>query len=246
MLWSRSTNRCAPGDRCDLMLVHSRPCSATSDQLMPETSRTKLRRKARRGSYDREVINAILDEALICHLGIIDESGFPVVTPTLHVRVGEKVYVHGSAASRTLGTSDGSEICLTATLLDGLVLARSAMHHSANYRSVMLFGRGSKVEDSQEKRDALEAFIEKLVPGRWADIREPTEKELRATFVLRIPLDEVSAKIRNGPPMDDEADLDLPVWAGIVDTHQAFGGAKADRHLAPDIACPEYVSDLIR
>lgn len=219
---------------------------ATGGSSMAEISRTKLRRKARRGSHNREVIDAILDESQVCHLGVTDENGCPVVTPTLHVRVEEKVYVHGSAASRTIFSSDGSEICLTATLLDGLVLGRSAMHHSANYRSVMLFGQGTKIEDAQMKCDALKALIEKLVPGRWADVRKPTEKELRATSVLCIPLDDASAKIRNGPPSDDEADLDLPVWAGVLDLYQAVGSARADQHLSADVVCPEYVSDLIR
>jgi len=212
---------------------------------MPEQSRTKLRRKPRRGSHDRDVLNGILDEAVVCHLGITDEGGLPVVTPTLHVRVENRVYVHGSAASRTLRSSNHSDICLTATLIDGLVLGRSAMHHSANYRSVMLFGKGEQVEDSQEKRDALKALIEKLIPGRWADIRQPTDQELRATSVLRIPIDEASAKIRNGPPMDDEADLELPVWAGVVGMRQVFDGARPDQHLLRDVTCPEYIADLI-
>ncbi len=213
---------------------------------MTSTSRTKLRRKPGRGSHDREVIEAILDEALVCHLGAIDESGCPVVTPTLHVRVGEYVYVHGSAASRTLRTAGRSEVCLTATLLDGLVLARAAMHHSANYRSVMLFGWGLQIEDANEKRDVLEALIEKLVPGRWADVRSPTDQELRATSVLRIPLEEASAKVRSGPPVDDGADHELPVWAGVVGLHLVAGEPEPDERLAPGIERPEYVGSLLR
>jgi uncharacterized protein len=213
---------------------------------MSKTPRTKLRRKPQRGSHDREVIEAILDEALVCHLGVIDEAGCPVVTPTLHVRVGEHIYVHGSAASRTLRTTGRSEVCLTATLLDGLVLARAAMHHSANYRSVMLFGRGQQIEDAEVKRRALKALVEKLVPGRWADAREPTDKELRATSVLRIPLEEASAKVRSGPPIDDDADYALPVWAGIVGLRLVAGEPEPDERLAPGVECPEYVTDLVR
>jgi len=210
------------------------------------TERTKLRRKPGRGSHDREVIEAILDQALVSHLGVVDGDGSPVVTPTLHVRVGEHVYLHGSAANRTLRAACDSEVCLTATLLDGLVLARAAMHHSANYRSVMLFGAGAQVEDAGEKRRALEALVEKLVPGRWADVREPSEKELRATSVVRIPLAEASAKIRSGPPVDDEPDHQLPVWAGVVGLRLLAGEPEPDPHLAPGIECPAYVTALGR
>ena len=169
-----------------------------------------------------------------------------MVTPTLHVRLGEHVYLHGSAASRTLRAGCDSEVCLTATLLDGLVLARAAMHHSANYRSVMLYGAGEQVEDAEEKRRALEALVEKLVPGRWADAREPTDKELRATSVLRIPLVEASAKIRSGPPIDDEPDHELPVWAGVVGLRLIAGDPEPDQLLAAGIECPEYVTALAR
>jgi uncharacterized protein len=213
---------------------------------MPQTPKTKLRRKPRRGSHEREVIEAILDEAPVSHLGVIDEAGFPVVTPTLHARVGEDVYVHGSAASRTLRAAGRSEVCLTATLLDGLVLARAAMHHSANYRSVMVFGRGQQVEEAEEKRRALEALVEKLVPGRWADVRAPTDKELHATSVLRIPLEEASAKIRSGPPIDDEADYELPVWAGVVGFRLVAGEPMPDERLAPGIECPGHIINLVQ
>lgn len=213
---------------------------------MSKTPRTKLRRKPQRGSHDREAVEAILDEALVCHLGVTDENGCPVVTPTLHARVGEQVYVHGSAASRTLRTARRSEVCLTATLLDGLVLARAAMHHSANYRSVMLFGLGHEIEDPEEKRRALEALVEKLVPGRWEDVRAPTDKELRATSVLRIPLEEASAKVRSGPPIDDDGDYELTVWAGVVGLRLVADDPEPDRRLAPSIECPEYVADLVQ
>lgn len=213
---------------------------------MTLSSRTKLRRKPGRGSHDRALIEAILDEAVVCHVGIVDNEGTPVVTPTLHARVGSQVYVHGSAASRTLRSAKGSQVCLTVTLVDGLVLARAAMHHSANYRSVMLFGSGEEIEDAGEKRRALEALVEKLVPGRWADARQPNEKELRATSVLRIPLDEASAKVRDGGPLDDDADYELPVWAGVVGLRQVATGPEADPRLATGVERPGYVDELIR
>jgi nitroimidazol reductase NimA-like FMN-containing flavoprotein (pyridoxamine 5'-phosphate oxidase superfamily) len=206
-----------------------------------KTARTKLRRKSSRGSHERATIEAILDEALVSHLGFLD-AGTPVVIPTLHVRVGSHVYLHGSAASRALRESKGAEVCLTATLIDGLVLARAAMHHSANYRSAMLFGAGEWIEDAAEKLTALEALVEKLVPGRWGDARVPTEKELRATALLRIPLEEASAKLRSGPPVDDEADLELPVWAGVIGLRTVAGQPEPDELLASGIQLPAYLS----
>jgi nitroimidazol reductase NimA-like FMN-containing flavoprotein (pyridoxamine 5'-phosphate oxidase superfamily) len=208
------------------------------------TARTKLRRKPGRGSHERTTIEAILDEALVSHLGFLD-AGQPVVIPTLHVRVGSHVYLHGSAASRALRASKGAEVCLTATLIDGLVLARAAMHHSANYRSAMLFGAGEWIEDEAEKLTALEALVEKLVPGRWRDAREPTEKELRATALLRIPLEEASAKLRSGPPIDDEADLELPVWAGVVGLRTVAGRPEPDELLAPGVQPPAYLVEML-
>ncbi|MGH2974300.1 MAG: pyridoxamine 5'-phosphate oxidase family protein [Solirubrobacterales bacterium] len=209
-----------------------------------QTPRTKLRRKPARGSHELAVIEAIFDEALVSHLGMID-GGTPVVIPTLHVRVGSHVYLHGSAASRALKESKGAEICLTATLVDGLVLARAAMHHSANYRSAMLFGTGETVEASEEKLVALEALVEKIVPGRWADARVPSEKELRATALLRVPLEEASAKIRTGPPIDDDEDLELPVWAGVVNLRTVAGEPEPDELLAPGIQPPAYLGELL-
>jgi nitroimidazol reductase NimA-like FMN-containing flavoprotein (pyridoxamine 5'-phosphate oxidase superfamily) len=206
-----------------------------------KTARTKLRRKPARGSHERAAIEAILDEALVSHLGFLD-AGLPVVIPTLHVRLGSHVYLHGSAASRALRESKGAEVCLTATLIDGLVLARAAMHHSANYRSAMLFGAGEWIEDEAEKLTALEALVEKLVPGRWGDARGPTERELRATALLRIPLEEASAKLRSGPPIDDEADLELSVWAGVIGLRTVAGQPEPDELLAPGIRLPAYLS----
>jgi uncharacterized protein len=213
---------------------------------MTPTPRTKLRRKPSRGAHERAVIEAILDEALVCHVGIVDGDGSPVVTPTLHARLGSHVYLHGSAASRTLREAQDSQVCVTATLLDGLVLARAAMHHSANYRSAMVFGRGEAIEDAAEKRRALEALVEKLIPGRWADARQPSEKELRATSVLRISLDEASAKVRSGGPLDDDADHELPVWAGTLGLRLVAGELEPDPLLAPGVERPGYVDELVR
>jgi nitroimidazol reductase NimA-like FMN-containing flavoprotein (pyridoxamine 5'-phosphate oxidase superfamily) len=207
------------------------------------TVRTKLRRKASRGSHEREVIEAIFDEALVSHLGFLD-AGLPVVIPTLHVRVGSHVFLHGSAASRALRESKGAEVCLTATLIDGLVLARAAMRHSANYRSAMLFGAAEWIEDKTTKLTALEALVEKLVPGRWRDARVPSEQELRATALLRIPLEEASAKLRSGPPVDDEADLELPVWAGVIDLRTVTGDPEPDALLMPGVALPSYLAKM--
>ncbi len=209
-----------------------------------KTTRTKLRRMPARGSHERAAVEAILDEALVCHFGLLDD-GLPVVVPTLHARAGSSLYLHGSAASRALRESDGAEICLTATLIDGLVLARAAVHHSANYRSAMVFGRGELVADEAEKLTALEALVEKIVPGRWADARQPTERELRATAVLRLPLEQASAKLRGGPPLDEEEDMGLPVWAGVVGLRTVAADPQPDELLAPGIEVPNYLSALV-
>jgi uncharacterized protein len=181
-----------------------------------KTPRTKLRRLPRRGAHDRPTIDAILDEALISHIGFVFD-GKPAVVPTLHARIGDEVLIHGSAASRMLrALATGIDLCLTATLIDGLVLARSAFHHSVNYRSVVLYGQARLLTEPDAKERALEAFTERLVAGRWADVRWPTRKELKATTVLTLPIEEGSAKIRTGPPIDDEPDYELDVWAGVV------------------------------
>jgi uncharacterized protein len=180
------------------------------------TDRTKLRRLPKRGAHDRPTIDAILDEALISHVGFVHD-GRPAVIPTLHARVGDEVLIHGSSASRMLrALATGVDLSLTATLIDGLVLARSAFHHSVNYRSVVLYGQAHLVTEPDEKEHALEAFTERLLPGRWAEVRWPTRKELKATTVLRLPISEGSAKVRTGPPVDDEPDYALDVWAGVV------------------------------
>jgi len=195
-----------------------------------------------RASYEREAIAAILDEAIVSHVGSVGPDGSPVVIPTLHARIGERLYIHGSAASPTLRRAARAEICLTATLLDGLVLARSAVHHSVNYRSVVVFGQAERLEASEEKRAALEAFTEKLVPGRWGDARPPTAQELKATAVLSLPLDEASAKLRSGGPLDDEEDYELPVWAGTVPIRLVKDAPEPDERLKPDVELPAYLS----
>jgi uncharacterized protein len=180
------------------------------------TARTTVKRHPERGDYDRDVIDAILDEALMCHLGFVVD-GQPFVIPTIHARDGDILYIHGSPGSRMLRTAKtGVDICVTATLLDGLVLARSVYNHSMNYRSVVVLGRAHEVTDLDEKLRAMQCVVEHVVKGRWNDARQPNEGEIKGTTILSLPLDEASAKIRSGPPVDDEDDLALPVWAGIV------------------------------
>jgi hypothetical protein len=207
----------------------------------------RLRRKRERGSYDREAIDAILDEALIAHLGIVLPDGQPLVIPTLHARCGDVVYCHGSSASRTLKTlAGGAPACLTVSLLDGLVLARSAMHHSANYRSVILMGTATPVRDADAKMAAFEAIVEALVPGRWPHVRPPTELEMRATEVLAIGIDEASAKVRIGPPVDDEPDYELEAWAGVLPLYAGIGVPQPDPQLRAGIEVPGHVSSYRR
>ena len=181
-----------------------------------QTPRTTVKRLATRGAYDRQTVYAILDEAYICHVGFVVD-GKPMVIPTIHTRVKDTLYFHGSAASRMLRSlREGVDACVTVTLLDGLVLARSAFHHSMNYRSAVVFGRGREVTDREEKLRALEALVEHVVLGRSALVRPPSEAELRQTLVIALPLAEASAKVRTGPPVDDEADYALDVWAGVI------------------------------
>ncbi len=188
----------------------------------------RVKREPQRGVYNRETIDAILDEALVCHLGFAVD-GQPYVIPTLHARVGDLLYVHGSAASRMLRhAASDARICVTVTLLDGLVLARSVFNHSIDYRSVVVLGTPTLVEAADEKREALRAFTEHVAPGRWDEARQPTEQELKATWILSIPLDEASAKVRTGPPEDEPEDLDLPVWAGVVPIHLAAEPSEYD------------------
>ncbi len=186
-----------------------------------------------RGDHERATVEAILDEALVSHVGFSAE-GQPFVIPTLHARVGERVYFHGSAASRTLrALAAGAQMCLTATLLDGIVLARSAVHQSVNYRSVLVFGRAEPVLDPERKRAAIEAFSERLVPGRWREVRPPTENELKAIHVLSLPLKEASAKLRSGGPKDDEEDYSREGWAGVIPVALTADAPLPDERLAP-------------
>jgi nitroimidazol reductase NimA-like FMN-containing flavoprotein (pyridoxamine 5'-phosphate oxidase superfamily) len=180
------------------------------------TERTRFRRLPQRGSHERATIDPILDEALVCHVGFVVD-GQPFVIPTIHARVGDRLYVHGSAASRMLRNIDGGvPVCVTVSLIDGLVLARSAFHHSMNYRSVVVLGTAQAVTDPAEKLLALRAIVDHVVAGRWNEVREPTENEMKATLVVSVPLQEASAKVRTGPPIDDEEDYALPCWAGVI------------------------------
>jgi hypothetical protein len=210
------------------------------------SERTEVRRLAKRAVYERETVYRILDEGLVCHVGFVAD-GKPVVIPTGYGRMGDTLYLHGSPASRMLrALGDGADVCLTVTLLDGLVLARSAFHHSMNYRSVVLFGKATLLEDPDAKREALRAFTEHVAPGRWQDVRPPSEKELKSTTVLAIPLEEVSAKVRTGPPLDDEEDYALPVWAGVLPLELTPAAPLPDARLAQDVDVPEYVTRYTR
>jgi nitroimidazol reductase NimA-like FMN-containing flavoprotein (pyridoxamine 5'-phosphate oxidase superfamily) len=212
-------------------------------QLTP-TDRTRHRRLPDRGSFDRDLIYGIIDEALHCNVGFAID-GRPWVVPTIHARAGDDLYLHGAAANHMLRTLAGTiETCVTITLVDGLVLARSAFHHSMNYRSAMIFGRAERVEDAVEKRAALEALVEHVVPGRTRDAREPNETELRKTLVLRLPIVEASAKVRTGGPIDDEEDLALPIWAGVLPIFTTFGSAAPESEVTTPL--PDYVAHYAR
>ncbi|MEV4972495.1 pyridoxamine 5'-phosphate oxidase family protein [Streptomyces scopuliridis] len=232
------------------------PESTAAYQSTPRTVPTRARERA---AYDRELVHGILDEAYVCHLGFV-RDGAPVVLPTLYGRVGERLYVHGSTGSRPLrmtaaggGTEragDGNEadpglaVCLTVTHVDGLVLARSAFHHSINYRSVVVHGIARPVTDPEERRTALDAIVDHVVPGRSADSRPANARELAATAVIRLDLDEVSAKVRTGGPNDDPEDLSLPHWAGVVPLARGYGAPVRSDDLDPAIALPDYLSAL--
>ena len=200
-----------------------------------QTVRTTVKRLARRGVYDRDVVYSILDEGLICHAGFVVE-GSPVVIPTIHWRQGDTLYFHGSAASRMLRSlRDGVEACVTVTLLDGLVVARSAFHHSMNYRSAVVFGTAREVVDREEKLVALDALVEHVLRGRSSESRKANEKELRQTMVLALPIEEASAKVRTGGPVDDEEDYALPLWAGVVPITIAYGEPIADERVSVEV-----------
>jgi nitroimidazol reductase NimA-like FMN-containing flavoprotein (pyridoxamine 5'-phosphate oxidase superfamily) len=211
------------------------------------TERTTLKRLPQRGSHERETIYSILDEGLVCHVGFQHE-GHPFVIPTGYGRAGDTLYIHGSRASRMMSIlRDGTEVCVTVTLLDALVLARSAFHHSMNYRSVVIFGRAREVEDLDEKYEALKTFTEHIVRGRWSEVRTPNRSEMLRTTVLALPLEEASAKVRTGPPVDDEEDYELSVWAGElrlaeVSTKELI----ADPRLPDEISAPAYLQKYRR
>ena len=202
----------------------------------PTTSRTKVGRLPKRAVYDRAQVHAILDEGFLCHVGfVVDQQ--PYVIPTGYVRVGEQLYLHGSAASRMLRTLDqGIQVCVTVTLVDGFVLARSVFHHSMNYRSVVMLGKARLVTDRSEKLEALRSFTNHIVPGRWDEARQPAEQELKSTSVLALPLEEVSAKIRTGPPIDDDDDYTFPIWAGVVPLRTRIGEPVPDERILPEVS----------
>jgi uncharacterized protein len=215
-------------------------------ELIPPTERTRVVREPHRGSHDREAIYKILDEGFVCHVGF-SADGHPYVIPTMFARAGDAIYFHGSAASRMLrNLSAGAAVCVTVTLIDGLVLARSVFNHSMNYRSVVALGTATLIEESEEKLQALRAFTEKILPGRWNEARQPNEKELKATSILRLPLTEVSAKMRVGAVEDDAPDYELPVWAGIVPLQLAIGPPIRDERCDVTIPLPDYVANYSR
>jgi nitroimidazol reductase NimA-like FMN-containing flavoprotein (pyridoxamine 5'-phosphate oxidase superfamily) len=224
----------------------AQPTSPPAAAYTP-TDRTVPTRSADRASYDKELVHAILDQAYVCHLGFV-RDGAPVVLPTLYGRVGERLYVHGSTGARPLrmtGQADpGLPVCLTVTHVDGLVLARSAFHHSINYRSVVVHGIAHQVTDPEEKRTALDALVDHVVPGRSADSRPANKKELAATMVIRLDLDQVSAKLRTGGANDDPEDLDLPYWAGVVPLQPSYGAPLPNDDLAPGTELPDYLATL--
>jgi nitroimidazol reductase NimA-like FMN-containing flavoprotein (pyridoxamine 5'-phosphate oxidase superfamily) len=209
-------------------------------------AKTRINRLPKRGHYDRETIYRILDEALICHVAFV-ENGQPFVIPINFARVGDTIVLHGAKASRLLKhIAEGNSVCIEATVVDGLVLARSVFHHSVNYRSVVLFGTGQAVEDDGEKLKALEAVTEHLIPGRWREARLPNRKELNATRVVSVRIDEASAKVRIGPPIDDAEDYSLPVWAGVLPLQESTLSPIRDQLQAETIPLPKYIAGYSR
>ncbi|MBX7233486.1 MAG: pyridoxamine 5'-phosphate oxidase family protein [Caldilineales bacterium] len=206
----------------------------------------QIKRKPQRGSYERDVVYSIIDEALYCHVGFVQDDQ-PIVIPTIHARLDDALILHGAKASRMLKhLAAGQPVCVTITLLDGLVFARSVFNHSMNYRSVVVFGHGRLIEDADEKWRAVEALTEHIARGRWADSRQPTPKEMDATAVVSIAIERASAKIRTGPPGDDEADYALPVWAGVLPTGLHLDEPIPDPRLAADIVLPDYLRQYSR
>jgi nitroimidazol reductase NimA-like FMN-containing flavoprotein (pyridoxamine 5'-phosphate oxidase superfamily) len=224
------------------------PTSAVAGDMQNSdaSSRTRVRRLPERGSYERDALDAVLDEGLVCHIGFNDAAG-PVVIPTLYCRDGDRILIHGSAASRMVRVlREGAPVCVTVTLIDGLVLARSAFHHSVNYRSAVVFGTAKPIRAADETMQALGKLVEHVVPGRWQDVREPSAQELKATAVLAIAIEEFSVKTRTGPPKDDEPDYALPVWAGVLPLMTTHGPAEADPRLPSGTVVPDYVQKYTR
>lgn len=213
---------------------------ATDARATPASERVRVRRMHERGHYDRATINAILDAMPIAHVGYVVD-GAPFVTPTLQWREGDHLYWHGSAASRMLESTDGADACVSVTIVDGFVLARSAYHHSVNYRSVMLLGRAQAVRDPAEKEERLRRFVEHMFPGRWDMLRAATPQELKATMVVGMPISEASAKLRSGPPKDDEEDYALPIWAGVLPVRMQVLAPIDDPGLSAGLAPPSHV-----
>ena len=210
------------------------------------TARTRVKRRPQRAHYDRATVHQILDEGFLCHVGFVSE-GYPVVIPTAYGRDGERLYLHGAPLSRMLTTlAQGVEVCVTVALVDGMVLARSAFHHSINYRSVAIFGRARVVAEPEAKRKALRAFSEHVIPGRWEHVREPNQKELDGTLVLEVPIEEVSAKVRSGPPIDDDEDMGLKVWAGVLPLELSAKAPLPDERMAAELPAPDYVRQYSR
>jgi uncharacterized protein len=208
--------------------------------------RIRLRRGSKKGRYDEATIDAILDRGLFGHVAFVD-AGHPVCVPMLYARVGRRIYIHGSTASRTMrALAGGGAACITVTIVDGLVLARSVFEHSANYRSVMAFGTFERPTDDAERLAALKAFTEKLLPGRWGEVRPPSPQELKATMVLAMPIEQASAKQRSGPPDDDDGpDADIETWAGVIPVETSFGTPEPSPGLRPDVALSASVRDLL-
>lgn len=208
--------------------------------------KSKVKRKPERGFYDDKTINKIIDEALYCHVSFIQDDQ-PFIIPTIHARIDDQLILHGAKASRLLKQiSAGNEIAIAVTILDGLVLARSVFHHSMNYRSVIIFGKGVEITDDKQKMKALKAITDHILPGRWNDARKPNEKELKATSVISVKINEASAKIRTGPPKDEEEDYSLPVWAGVIPLTQKPSKPVDDPILKKGITIPEYISRMIK
>jgi len=215
----------------------------SADLPLSMTPRTTLHRLRERGRVDRGELDAVLSAGLVCHLGVVID-GVPVVLPTGYGQIAQTLYLHGSSANRSLLMADGQDVCVTVTLLDGLVCARAVFHHSMNYRCAVIFGTARLVSDPDEKLAALRAVTDHLVPGRWDHVREPTRKELAATAVMAVPLDEASVKVRTGGPKDDPEDYDSDVWAGVLPAALAFGPAAPDPAMTSDIPVPEHIRAL--